>query len=127
QHLATLEKLGSLDGMRSFWDFDGRFTAPLHGYADAQDYYRRASSRYFLDAIRIPTLLIQALDDPFVFPHSLPQADELAPGTTLELHARGGHVGFIGGPLGRPDYYLERRIPAWLCANASSSVGDQAA
>lgn len=119
-HLATLENLGSLDGMRSFWDFDGRFTAPLHGYADAQDYYRRASSRYFLGAIRVPTLLIQALDDPFVFPHSVPQADELSASTTLELHGRGGHVGFIGGSPWQPDYYLERRIPDWLVVGAAA-------
>jgi predicted alpha/beta-fold hydrolase len=118
EHLSTLEQLGSLDGMRSFWDFDGRFTAPLHGFADAHDYYRRASSRYYLGGIRVPTLLIQALDDPFVFSHSLPHADELAPGTALELHPRGGHVGFIGGSPWRPDYYLERRIPDWLQASA---------
>jgi predicted alpha/beta-fold hydrolase len=118
EHLKTLEGLGPLTGMHTFWDFDGRFTAPLHGFADAHDYYRRASSRYYLDGIGVPTLLIQALDDPFIFPGSLPQSDELAPGTTLELHSRGGHVGFIGGTPWRPDYYLERRIPGWLMANA---------
>ena len=112
--LATLEDLGKLDQMRTFWDFDGLVTAPLHGYADADDYYRRASSRYFLGAIRTPTLLIQSSDDPFVFRHSLPEPNELAPDTTLELHARGGHVGFIEGSLRRPRFYLERRIPAWL-------------
>jgi len=112
--LATLSDLGPLTGMRTFWDFDGRVTAPLHGFADAQDYYRRASSRYFLGAIRTPTLIIQAKDDPFVFPHSLPEPGELAPGTQLELQAKGGHVGFVDGSLGKPTYYLERRIPQWL-------------
>lgn len=114
QHLSILEQLGPLDGMRTFWDFDGQITAPLHGYADADDYYRRASSRYFLGAIRIPTLLIQAADDPFVFRHSVPEPSELAPGTELELHTNGGHVGFIDGSLRKPDFYLERRIPQWL-------------
>lgn len=114
QHLATLSGLGTLDGMRTFWDFDGRITAPLHGYRDAQDYYRRASSRYFLPDIAIPTLLIQAADDPFVFRHSVPEPSELSPTTTLELHAHGGHVGFIEGTPRRPRYYLERRIPQWL-------------
>ncbi|KGK81195.1 alpha/beta hydrolase [Stutzerimonas degradans] len=114
QHLATLSGLGTLDGMRTFWDFDGRITAPLHGYRDAQDYYRRASSRYFLPDIAIPTLLIQAADDPFVFRHSVPESSELSPTTTLELHAHGGHVGFIEGTPRRPRYYLERRIPQWL-------------
>lgn len=112
--LSVLEKLGPLDGMRTFWDFDGRITAPLHGYVDAQDYYRRASSRYFLGAVQVPTLIIQAADDPFVFPHSLPEPGELSASTRFELHAKGGHVGFVEGPPNRPGYYLERRIPAWL-------------
>lgn len=58
-HLGALQSLGPLHGMRTFWDFDGRFTAPLHGYSDAQDYYRRASSRYYLPEITTPTLLIR--------------------------------------------------------------------
>jgi hypothetical protein len=112
--LATLAGLGSLENMRTFWDFDGRVTAPLHGFVDADDYYRRASSRYFLGAIRTPTLIIHAADDPFVFPHSLPEASELSPGTEFELQAKGGHVGFVDGTLRSPGYYLERRIPQWL-------------
>ena len=112
--LAELSALGSLENMRTFWDFDGRVTAPLHGFADAQDYYRRASSRYFLGEIRTPTLIIQAVDDPFVFRHSLPEAHELSSSTEFELQARGGHVGFVDGTLKKPAYYLERRIPLWL-------------
>ncbi|RJG12497.1 hydrolase [Pseudomonas cavernicola] len=118
ERLATLEQLGPLDGMRTFWDFDGRVTAPLHGFADANDYYRRASSRYYLGTIQTPTLIIQSTDDPFVFRHSLPETAELAACTTLELHPRGGHVGFIEGSLVRPGYYLERRIPRWLAEQA---------
>jgi len=114
--LAKLAALGSLENMRTFWDFDGRITAPLHGFTDAEDYYRRASSRYYLGEIRTPTLIIQAADDPFVFPHSLPQADELSACTQFELQARGGHVGFVDGSFRRPGYYLERRIPQWLAA-----------
>lgn len=87
--LSVLEQLGPLDGLRTFWDFDGRITAPLHGYADADDYYRRASSRFFLGAIRVPTLLIQSADDPFVFRHSVPEAHELSASTRLELHDKG--------------------------------------
>jgi len=112
--LAELAALGSLENMRTFWDFDGRVTAPLNGFTDAKDYYRRASSRYFLGEIRTPTLIIHAADDPFVFPHSLPEADELSSSTHFELQARGGHVGFVDGSLKNPSYYLERRIPLWL-------------
>jgi predicted alpha/beta-fold hydrolase len=114
QHLAALAALGPLEGIRTFWDFDGRITAPLHGFSDAKDYYRRASSRYYLKHIQRPCLLIQAEDDPFVFTHSLPQADELTACTTFERHAAGGHVGFVEGTWRRPGYYLERRIPQWL-------------
>ena len=112
--LATLERLGPLHNLRTFWDFDGKVTAPLNGFSDAHDYYRRASSRYYLGANRTPTLIIHAADDPFVFGHSLPAADELAPLTQFELHSRGGHVGFVEGSLRNPGYYLERRIPQWL-------------
>jgi predicted alpha/beta-fold hydrolase len=112
--LSVLEQLGPLDGLRTFWEFDGRITAPLHGFIDAGDYYRRSSSRYFLGAIRVPTLIIQAADDPFVFAHSVPGPEELSASTTLELLGKGGHVGFIEGSPRRPTYYLERRIPQWL-------------
>ena len=112
--LAELAALGSLENMRTFWDFDGRVTAPLNGFVDAKDYYRRASSRYFLGEIRTPTLIIQSEEDPFVFKHSLPEADELSSSTQFELQAKGGHVGFVDGSLKNPGYYLERRIPLWL-------------
>ncbi|MES2868854.1 MAG: hydrolase [Pseudomonadota bacterium] len=115
--LDTLTKLGSvksLSKLRTFWDFDDKVTAPLNGYLNAEDYYRRASSRYFLGTIDTPTLIIQSEDDPFVFKHSIPEASELSACTQLELHAKGGHVGFLEGSLGKPKYYLERRIPQWL-------------
>ena len=70
ESLATLAKLGSvksLSKMRTFWEFDDRVTAPLNGYLNVEDYYRRASSRYFLGTIDTPTLIIQSEDDPFVF------------------------------------------------------------
>ncbi|AJE23141.1 hydrolase, alpha/beta fold family [Azotobacter chroococcum NCIMB 8003] len=116
EHLAALERLGPLQGLRTFWEFDGRITAPLHGFLDAGDYYRRASSRYFLAAIRVPTLIVQAADDPFVFPHSLPPPHELSATIQFELQPGGGHVGFVEGSPHRPGLYLERRIPAWLAA-----------
>lgn len=112
--LATLDRLGPLRNLRTFWDFDGQVTAPLNGFNDAQDYYRRSSSRYYLGQNRTPTLIIHSSDDPFVAGHSLPATSELAPRTLLELHTRGGHVGFVEGSLRNPSYYLERRIPQWL-------------
>ncbi|MFN3579065.1 MAG: hydrolase, partial [Pseudomonas sp.] len=93
-----------------------------HGFASAQDYYRRCSSRFFVGAIRVPTLIIQALDDPFVYPHSVPELQELSATTRMELHPRGGHVGFVEGSPWRPKYYLERRLPEWLADQGLSGT-----
>lgn len=114
QHYSALAELGPPTGIKNFWEFDQRYTAPLHGYQDAADYYQRASSRFYLSQIHTPTLLIQASDDPFVFRHSIPTPDELSSCTELELHDKGGHVGFIGGSSRTPEFYLEQRIPQWL-------------
>lgn len=112
--LARPDLSTGLHEIRSFRQFDSRITAPLHGYADVDDYYTRASSAQFLRDIRVPTLLIHALNDPFMSPESVPQADELSPSVTLEIHRRGGHVGFLESS-GRS--YLERRVPAYLLGN----------
>lgn len=125
QEHARLVALGSLEGMSTFWEFDERVTAPLHGYADAQDYYRRCSSRYFLGAIVTPTLIVQSSDDPFVYPRSLPPIEELPDSMTFELHSRGGHVGFVEGPPWRPRFYLERRLPQWLAEQLPPWRDDQ--
>jgi predicted alpha/beta-fold hydrolase len=96
----------------------------LHGYAGVRDYYARASSRRYLRGIRVPTLIIHSLDDPFFFPWIVPEPEELAPTVTLELSARGGHVGFVGGAdPWRPDYWLERRIPNYMAAHFRTGNG----
>ncbi|WP_459207064.1 hydrolase [Pseudomonas sp. MLB6B] len=110
----TLDGLGSLRNLKTFWEFDGKVTAPLNGFRDVHDYYRRASSGFYLADNRTPTLIIQSSDDPFVFTHSLPDPQALPPLTQFELHRCGGHVGFVEGSLRKPSYYLERRIPQWL-------------
>ncbi len=100
-----------LDEIADFDAFDDRITAPLNGFKGAFDYYQRCSSRQFLHAITTPTLIVHALDDPFMYPRTIPYEHELGPGVTLELSARGGHMGFIAGSIpGRPVFWLERRI-----------------
>ena len=94
--------------------YDDHITAPLHGFADAEDYYARSSSRPFLSRIAVPTLILHAVDDPFMTPDVIPEESELSPVVTLELSARGGHVGFIEGTPWRPKYWLEQRIPEFL-------------
>jgi predicted alpha/beta-fold hydrolase len=102
-----------VESLRTFWQFDDQVTAPLHGFAGADDYYRRCSSRQFLKSIARPTLILHAEDDPFMFPETVPGEEELSPQVTLELSRHGGHVGFIGGSL-LPTRWLEQRIIGYL-------------
>jgi len=78
-------------------EFDDLVTAPLHGYRDTDDYWTRASSKPGLKDIRVPTLVINARNDPFLPAAALPRADEVSPAVTLEQPDEGGHVGFVGG------------------------------
>ena len=106
-----------LDRLDALWDFrafDHYITAPLNGYDSAEHYYAAASSRSHLAGISVPTLIVQARDDPFMTPEVLPNEAELSPQVTLEISASGGHVGFVSGSLWRPRYWLEERIPAFI-------------
>jgi predicted alpha/beta-fold hydrolase len=115
QEAMKIKELGDLSGIRSFWQYDDKVVAKLHGFKDVHDYYQRSSSRHYLKSISVPTLLIQALDDPFMTRDVLPRADELSPHVQLEFTRHGGHVGFISGCIPfKPDYWLERRIPEFL-------------
>jgi len=107
--------LPDLDRMNSFYAFDDAITGPLHGFRGADHYYQVSSSRQYLKSIDIPTLVIHSRDDPFMPPDVVPTPDELSPSVSLELHDRGGHVGFVGGRVPwQPIYWLDNRLPAWL-------------
>jgi uncharacterized protein len=105
--LAIIRQLGSLDKLNTLWDFDHAVTAPLHGFEGALDYYERCSSRQFLTAVTVPTLLIHGYNDPIIPPQALPQPDELPAFIRREVLPAGGHVGFAAD--GQP-HWLERRI-----------------
>ena len=77
-------------------DFDNAFTAPVHSFANAADYYRRASAKPLLHQIAVPTLILNALNDPFIPAESLPQASDVSPSVTLLQPEYGGHAGFPG-------------------------------
>ena len=99
----------------TFAEFDDAVTAPLHGFASKDDYYDRCSSVRFLSSIERPTLIINALDDPFMTAEVIPDGSRLSDFVTLEVSERGGHVGFIeGGTPWRPQYYLPGRIIRFL-------------
>jgi predicted alpha/beta-fold hydrolase len=105
----------------SIYDFDDAVTAPVHGFADAHDYYRRSSSIGFLDRIRVPTLLLSAIDDPFLPADVLDQVRSIAesnPALELEFTPHGGHVGFVGGQVPwSPFYYAEWRACEFLASH----------
>ena len=95
---------------RTLREFDNEYTAPLHGYRDTDDYWRRASGKPWLRAVRVPHLVLNALNDPFVPRASLPSAREVAPDVQLEQPAHGGHVGFARSAARRDGSYLPARL-----------------
>jgi len=115
QEALKIKELGDLSAIDSFWQYDDRVVAKLHGFNDVHDYYRRSSSRQYLKSISVPTLLIQSVDDPFMTKEVLPELNEISPYVHLELTQHGGHVGFISGLIPfKPEYWLEQRIPEFL-------------
>ncbi len=117
EEAGRITALGDLSGIRSFWDYDDRVIAPLYGFKDALDYYEQSSSRSSLASIRVPTLLLQSIDDPFMTPETVPTSEELSSRVILEASPSGGHVGFVSGAVpGTHHYWLEQRIPEFLTA-----------
>ena len=102
-------------GARTFREFDDEFTAPLHGFRGVDDYWTSAAAGPWLKSIRVPTLLLNARNDPFLPEHALlAAAREAAPSVLLEFPRTGGHVGFLSGPFpGRHDW-LPRRLLQFL-------------
>ena len=95
--------------VNTFWRFDDAVTAPLHGFANARDYYRRTSCRQFLPAVTVPLHIVCARDDPFFTEAVLPEASELANQTRLEISDFGGHIGFLES-LSQQGRWLDRHI-----------------
>jgi predicted alpha/beta-fold hydrolase len=121
--LASREAVGAAT---TVWEFDDLFTAPVHGFRDAADYYERSSSLGWLSTISIKTLLLSAVDDPFLPRQVLDEVRAIAhgnPALELEFPQHGGHVGFVGGrnPF-RPNYYMERRAGDFLARQIAESL-----
>lgn len=113
-----------LAGIRSVRQFDNAYTAPMSGYRDAADYYRRASALRVADRIRVPTLVMTAVDDPFVpvGPFSDPSLVG-NPAVRVVVTRHGGHCGFVSrrGDGGRDDgYWAERAVVNFVTEHASS-------
>ena len=119
-----------LAGVRTLWDFDDVVTGPVHGFEGAADYYARSSAIRFLAGIRVPTLLLSAVDDPFLPAEVLAEVRGIARGNralTVEFHAHGGHVGFVHGRVPwRAEYYAERRTLEFLEETVNGASGNGA-
>ena len=120
QHPGLFERQALL-AARDLYAFDNVFTAPVHGFRDTEDYWRRASAKPLLGSIRIPALVVNARNDPFVPASSLPQPHEVGGRfVTLWQPDQGGHVGFASG---RPPGHV-RTMPdavgAWLAEHAAA-------
>jgi uncharacterized protein len=119
----ALRKLAQFPGLfdgrrllaaRDLYEFDNVFTAPLHGFRNTDDYWRRASAKPHLGQIRIPALVLNALNDPFVPAASLPRPQEVRAPVTLWQPAHGGHVGFVtGAPRGHLRH-LPQQVLDWM-------------
>jgi predicted alpha/beta-fold hydrolase len=101
---------GAVRRSRTLRDFDNVVTAPLHGFRDTVDYWTRSSSKPYLSAIAVPTLLVNARDDPFLPDRALPTEREVSSAVKLEFTPEGGHVGFVSGPFPGNIDWLPRRI-----------------
>ncbi len=102
---------------RDLYEFDGVFTAPLHGFASTEAYWARASAKPRLNQIRLPTLVLNARNDPFVPAWSLPHANEVGDFVRLWQPAHGGHVGFCAGRWPSHVLAMPEQVLGWLRAS----------
>ncbi len=101
--------------LTTFYKFDDRVTAQWNGFTGADDYYAKNRSDVLLKRIEVPTLIVNANDDPLIPVHLVPSARDVSDKVTLEITEGGGHLGFVGGRWPwSPQYWLDTRIPAFL-------------
>ncbi len=108
---------------RNFFDFDDAVTAPLHGFSDCFDYWRRSSCRQFLASVRMPTLVINSRNDPFVPAACLATPEDVSPQVHLDYSTGGGHVGFAGGAPPGHLAWLPQRIVTFARKHLGSCLG----
>ncbi len=111
-----LFKADALHAVRDLYEFDNVFTAPLHGFRNTEDYWARASAKPHLQQIRVPTLLLNARNDPFIPATCLPQ-QPASSWLSLWQPEQGGHVGFPGAPFPGHIRTLPQAVGGWLAAH----------
>ena len=113
QHPGLFDR-AKLLAARDLYDFDNVFTAPLHGFRNTDDYWQRGSAKPHLHRIRLPTLLLNARNDPFVPAACLPHGREVGAFVTLWQPAHGGHVGFPAGRWPGHVHTLPEQVMGWM-------------
>jgi len=104
-----------LGRVNSVYEFDDLVTGPLHGFAGADDYWQRSSCKPWLSEIRVPTLVLNARNDPFLPAQALPTPDQVTASVRLEFPQQGGHVGFVSGSFpGKLDWMPQRVLRFFL-------------
>jgi hypothetical protein len=106
--------LEDIRAIKTFWEFDAIYTAPIHGFSSAQEYYEKSSAFGYLHTIATPTLIIHAKDDPFMTAEVIPTKHDVSKMVTLEITEGGGHVGFVGGSFLKPHYWLDEAIVSFF-------------
>jgi predicted alpha/beta-fold hydrolase len=118
QQYPRLFDLQALKAARNLYEFDNVVTAPLHGYRNTEDYWHRASAKHVLNDIRVPTLVLNARNDPFLPGQYLPQ--QAAACVQLDYPARGGHVGFATGAPPGSLHWLPQRLLHFMTGGAAA-------
>ena len=108
-----------LRNARTLRDFDDVVTGPIHGFKDAQDYWTQSSSQSELGRIELPTLLLNARNDPFLPGRFLPKHEELSASVHAEFPEEGGHVGFVSGPFPGNLRWLPQRVIGFFRSSTS--------
>jgi predicted alpha/beta-fold hydrolase len=103
----------------TFRQIDDLYTAPIHGFKDAVDYWTKSSSKPWLQHIQIPTLLINALNDPFLPVSALPADEDVSASVTREFPDSGGHVGFVAGAFPGSLDWLPQRVADFFAASSN--------
>jgi len=113
-HAASVKKINSIE------QFDHLYTARIHGFSGVEHYYKVSSAKQYLAQIQCSTLLIHAIDDPFMSAKLLPDSYQLPANIQIETPENGGHLGFVSGTLFKPQYWLEQRISDYFTVITNS-------
>ncbi|HOA92526.1 MAG TPA: hydrolase [Quisquiliibacterium sp.] len=122
QHPGLFDRTRML-AARDFFGFDNDVTAPMHGFRDCYDYWARSSCKPWLAGIRVPTLVLNALNDPFLPAHALATPAQVSADVVLDYPTQGGHVGFLSGALpGRIDWLPQRLLQFFRAATDTAPI-----